>query len=113
MRPPIVVGGLVLWSLAMIGWGLSNGFARLFICRMGVGIGDAALVADVYSLLAEVVPAARLGWIVVLFSAGSCVGVGIACLFGGMLMVMLRSVGARGVVLAPGTLFSAAGIAAD
>ncbi|MFT9093403.1 MAG: hypothetical protein ABF479_20765 [Gluconacetobacter sp.] len=79
----------------------------------GGGIGDAALVAVVYSLLADVVPVARLGWIVALFSAGSCVGVGIACLFGEMLMVMLRSVGARGVVLAPGTLFSADGCAAE
>ncbi|GBR03240.1 MFS transporter [Gluconacetobacter liquefaciens] len=110
-RPPIIVGGLALWSVATIGCGLSNGFASLFICRMGVGIGEAALVPAVYSFLADIVPAARLGRIIALFSAGSFVGVGIAYLFGGMLMAMLQSGGVQGGGLAPWKLcFIAAGV---
>ncbi|MFT8775402.1 MAG: MFS transporter [Gluconacetobacter liquefaciens] len=110
-RPPIIVGGLALWSLATIGCGLSNGFASLFICRMGVGIGEAALVPAVYSFLADIVPAARLGRIIALFSAGSFVGVGIAYLFGGMLMAMLQSGGLQGGGLAPWKLcFIVAGV---
>ncbi|MFS3135371.1 MFS transporter [Gluconacetobacter sacchari] len=89
-RPPIIVGGLALWSLSTIGCGLSGGFWGLFFCRMGVGIGEAALVPAVYSFLADIVPAARLGRIIALFSAGSFVGAGLAYLSGGALMALLR-----------------------
>ncbi|MFT8645024.1 MFS transporter [Gluconacetobacter sp.] len=90
-RPPIIVGGLALWSLSTIGCGLSDGFWGLFFCRMGVGIGEAALVPAVYSFLADIVPPARLGRIIALFSAGSFLGAGLAYLSGGLLMDVLHA----------------------
>jgi len=85
-RPPIIASGIALWSIATIGCALSEGFWSLFACRMVVGIGEAALVPAVYSFLADIVPPARLGRTLALFSLGSFVGAGLAYLFGGILL---------------------------
>jgi len=85
-RPPIIASGIALWSLATVCCALSEGFWSLFACRMVVGIGEAVLVPAVYSFLADIVPPARLGRTLALFSLGSFVGAGLAYLFGGFLL---------------------------
>lgn len=59
-RVPIMVGGLVLWSLATIGCSLAQSFGQLFFARMLVGVGEASLVPVATSLIADLfTPAAR------------------------------------------------------
>ncbi|MFT8674997.1 MAG: MFS transporter [Acetobacter sp.] len=89
-RPPILAAGVALWSVATIGCGFSSNFWQLFFCRTCVGIGEAALVPAVYSFLADIVPPARLGRTLALFSLGSFVGAGLAFLCGGMLLAALH-----------------------
>lgn len=109
-RPPIIVTGIVVWSLATIGCGFSQNFWQLFLCRMVVGIGEAALVPAVYSYLADVVPAERLGRTLALFSLGSFIGAGLAFLFGGTLIAALHTM-PHGEALAPWKLcFIAVGV---
>jgi MFS family permease len=52
-RVPIMVGGLLLWSLATIGCSLAHSFGELFVARMLVGIGEACLVPVATSLIAD------------------------------------------------------------
>ncbi|WP_367161143.1 MFS transporter (plasmid) [Kozakia baliensis] len=89
-RPPIIVAGIVIWSIATIACGFSQNFSELFLARMGVGVGEAALVPAVYSFLADIVSRDRLGRTLALFSLGSFIGAGIAFLCGGALIGLLH-----------------------
>ncbi|KXV47115.1 MFS transporter [Gluconobacter albidus] len=90
-RPPIIVAGIIIWSVATISCGFAQNFWQLFICRMAVGVGEAALVPAVYSFLADIVTPYKLGQTLALFSLGSFIGAGIAFLFGGMLIGLLHT----------------------
>ena len=52
-RVSVLIGGLVLWSLATIGCSFATTFHGLFVARMLVGIGEAALVPVATSLIAD------------------------------------------------------------
>lgn len=52
-RVTVLVGGLVLWSLATIGCSFATTFHGLFVARMLVGVGEAALVPVATSLIAD------------------------------------------------------------
>lgn len=85
-RPPIIVTGVILWSLATMACGLCNGFWSLFICRVLVGLGEAALAPAVYSFLGDIVPKEKLAGTLAVFFLGSFLGSGCAFLFGGSLL---------------------------
>ena len=42
-RPAVIAAGVVLWSLATAACGLASNYAQLFVVRMLVGVGQAAL----------------------------------------------------------------------
>ena len=52
-RVRILFAGLMLWSLATVGCALATSFEELFIARMLVGVGEAALVPTASSLIAD------------------------------------------------------------
>lgn len=52
-RVPLLIAGLVLWSFATIGCAFASSFRDLFIARMLVGVGEAALVPCAASLIAD------------------------------------------------------------
>ncbi|WP_019516929.1 MFS transporter [Sphingomonas sp. Mn802worker] len=52
-RVSVLIGGLVLWSFATIGCSFAATFHQLFVARMLVGIGEAALVPVATSLIAD------------------------------------------------------------
>lgn len=85
-RPPIIVAGVVLWSLATMACGFCNSFWSLFLCRVLVGLGEAALAPAVYSFLADSVLKEKLACTLSIFFLGSFLGSGCAFLFGGSLL---------------------------
>lgn len=52
-RVPILVGGLIVWSLATIACSFATSFEELFAARMMVGAGEAALIPVATSLIAD------------------------------------------------------------
>ena len=52
-RVPLLVTGVFLWSVATIGCAFADTYRDLFIARMLVGIGEAALVPCAASLIAD------------------------------------------------------------
>lgn len=52
-RVVILFAGLVVWSLATVGCSLASNFHELFLARMMVGVGEAALVPVATSLIAD------------------------------------------------------------
>ncbi|WP_153101094.1 spinster family MFS transporter [Paraburkholderia hayleyella] len=89
-RPRIIASGIALWSLATATCGLSQSFMQMFMSRMGVGIGEAALSPGTYSMLADLFPRSKLGRAVGIYSLGSFIGGGIAFLLGGYVIARLK-----------------------
>ena len=82
-RTKIIAWGIVVWSTMTALCGLANRFATLFLARVGVGVGEAALSPAAYSLLTDLFPRRQLGLAMGLYSAGVYVGAGLAFLIGG------------------------------
>jgi len=106
-RTWIMTGALALWSAFTAACGAAGGFWSLFLCRMGVGVGEAGGVAPAYSLIADYFPKAQRGRALAAFSFGIPVGSALGLLFGGLIAhaVSWRAafvvVGLAGLALAP------------
>ncbi|MGH8240091.1 MAG: MFS transporter, partial [Steroidobacteraceae bacterium] len=85
-RQRIIVLGMLLWSATTVLAGYSRSFPQLFICRMGVGLGEAALTPAAHSIFAELFPRDRLSRAIGVYMTGGILGSGIALLLGGMLL---------------------------
>lgn len=78
--------GIVLWSAMTVCCGLADSFWQLFLARMGVGVGEAALLPAASSLLVDYFPRRLLARANSVFVLGSAVGGSIAMLGGGQLI---------------------------
>lgn len=90
-RPKIIAVGVVFWSIATAFCGLSKNFIQLFLSRMGVGVGEAALSPAAYSMFSDMFSKDKLGRAVAVYSIGSFVGGGIAFLVGGYVIGLLKN----------------------
>lgn len=90
-RSLIIVAGVAFWSMATMACGLAGSFAALFIARLGVGAGEAALSPATYSLISDLFPREKLGRALGIYSMGSFLGSGIAFLVGGSVIGLVSS----------------------
>ena len=88
-RPLIIAMGVAFWSVATIACGVARGFLQLFIARICVGAGEAALSPATYSLISDLFPKEKLGRAVAVYSLGSFLGSGIAFLAGGAVIALV------------------------
>jgi MFS family permease len=102
-RTWIMTGALTLWS----GFTALCGFWELFLCRMGVGVGEAGGVAPAYSLISDYFPKEQRARALAAYSFGIPIGSALGILFGGLIAHAIDwraafiVVGLAGVVLAP------------
>ncbi|SFU25446.1 spinster family MFS transporter [Paraburkholderia aspalathi] len=89
-RPRIIATGIALWSLATAACGVSQNFIHMFLSRMSVGVGEAALSPGTYSMLSDYFPKEKLGRAVGVYSLGSFIGGGMAFLIGGYVIHLLK-----------------------
>lgn len=61
IRRTILAASIILWSLATVGGGLSNGYPSFFIFRALVGLGESAIAPAAISLIADMFPPHRRG----------------------------------------------------
>ncbi|MGC6328280.1 spinster family MFS transporter [Rhizorhabdus sp. FW153] len=97
-RPLIIATGVAFWSAATMACGLARSFPSLFLARICVGAGEAALSPATYSLISTLFPKEKLGRAVAVYSLGSFLGSGIAFLAGGAVIAMVS--GADSISLA-------------
>jgi MFS family permease len=77
-RVGLIAVGITVWSLMTAGCAFAGTFAHLFLCRMGVGIGEATLTPAAHSMVADLFSRARLGLALGIFGIGSYFGSGAA-----------------------------------
>jgi MFS family permease len=103
----IMTGALTLWSGFTALCGLAGGFGSLFLCRMGVGIGEAGGVAPAYSLIADYFPKSQRARALAAYAFGIPLGMAAGTLVGGLLAATwgwrtaFIVVGVLGVLVAP------------
>lgn len=89
-RSKIMAIGVVFWSIATALCGLSRNFIQMFLARIGVGVGEAALSPAFYSMAADMFPKEKLGRAVGIYSLGAFIGGGIAFLIGGYVISLVK-----------------------
>ncbi len=85
-RLRLIGAGMLLWTVMTIVCGFADSFPMLFVARMGVGIGEAALVPAAVSLIADSFAPDRRALPLSIFTAGISVGVGLSLVMSGALI---------------------------
>jgi MFS family permease len=85
-RRTIVGVGVLFWSVMTCACGLVRSFGGLFVARMGVGVGEAALSPPAHSLLSDLFPAKLLPRAMSIFTLGITIGGGMAYMIGGWVL---------------------------
>lgn len=91
-RRRIIAVGMCVWSLMTAACGWSKNFAQLFLARVGVGVGEAALSPAAYSLIADLFPVRKHATAYAVFQVGSTIGGGLAMILGGALIAWLTHI---------------------
>lgn len=82
----IVTLGLMFWSAATAACGLAAHYWQLFLGRIGVGIGEAALSPAAYSLISDHFPPERRATAISVYGMGIYLGSGLAYILGALVV---------------------------
>ena len=103
----IMTAALTVWSGFTALCGMAGSFTQLFLCRMGVGVGEAGGVAPSYSLVADYFPPHQRARALAAYAFGIPLGTAAGTLVGGLLAAeygwrtAFIVVGLLGLLLAP------------
>jgi MFS family permease len=92
-RRGLIAIGVLLWSAATAACGLAKFYWQFLLCRIGVGVGEAALSPAAYSLIADSFPAERRATAISVYSMGIYLGSGMALLLGGLVIKLASAQG--------------------
>jgi MFS family permease len=82
-RRAVVFFAVIFWACAACASGLARTYEQLFIARMAVGVGEAALLPTAYVLVSQLFARARLATALSVLSMGSVGGIALALGLGG------------------------------
>ncbi|MDH0897031.1 MULTISPECIES: MFS transporter [unclassified Pseudomonas] len=97
-RRGLIAVGVLFWSAATAACGMAKQYWQFLLCRVGVGVGEAALSPAAYSLIADSFPPERRATAISVYSMGVYLGSGIAFLLGGL---VIQFASAKGDVVLP------------
>ena len=97
-RRGLIAAGVVVWSLMTALCGFAKSYWQLFMCRVGVGVGEATLSPAAYSMIADYFPPGRRATAISVYSMGIFLGSGLAFLIGGL---VIKFAVAQGAVTLP------------
>ena len=97
-RRGLIAVGILFWSAATAACGMARMYWQFLLCRIGVGVGEAALSPAAYSLIADSFPAERRATAISVYSMGVYLGSGLAFLVGGL---VIQFASAQGDVVLP------------
>jgi MFS family permease len=93
-RRAIIAGGVFIWSIMATLCGLARTASQLFVARVGVGVGEAALSPAAYSIITDSFPLSKLGKAFGVYNIGITIGAGTAFLVGGIVVAAVSHAGA-------------------
>jgi MFS family permease len=82
-RKWVITTGVFIWSVMTCLCGFARSFASLFLARIGVGVGEAALSPPAYSLLSDYFSEESLPRAMAVYTLGITIGGGLAYIVGG------------------------------
>jgi len=93
-----------LLGAAVVGWsgmtmlaGFASSYRMLFVSRMGLGVGEAALQPCAMSMIRDSFPPQRRAWPLAIYTTAPLVGSALALVIGGALYGFAKSGGASGI----------------
>jgi MFS family permease len=93
-RRAIIAAGVFIWSIMATLCGLARTALQLFMARVGVGVGEAALSPAAYSIITDSFPRSKLGSAFGVYNIGITIGAGTALLVGGIVVGAVSHPGA-------------------
>lgn len=91
-RTSIVAVGVGLWSVMTALCGLAQSFGQMFLARIGVGVGEAALSPAAFSMLSDWFQGKQLTRALSLYTAAIYMGGGLATMVGGALIASVPDI---------------------
>jgi len=85
-RRAIIAAGTTIWCLMTAACGLARDFPQLFLARIGIGIGEAALNPSAFSLISDYFPREKRARPMSFYAMGVSLGAGIAMVLGGQII---------------------------
>jgi MFS family permease len=93
-RRAIIAAGVFIWSIMAALCGVARTATQLFLARVGVGVGEAALSPAAYSIITDSFPRSKLGSAFGVYNVGIPIGAGTAFLVGGIVVAAVSHAGA-------------------
>lgn len=93
-RRGLIAAGVLVWSLMTALCGVAKVYWQMFLFRIGVGVGEAALSPAAYSMIADYFPKEKRATAISVYSMGIYLGAGLAFLFGGLVIHFVSAKGA-------------------
>lgn len=90
-RRGIIASGIVIWCTMTAFCGLSKNYSQLFVARIGVGVGEAALSPSALSLISDYFPKETRARAVAFYTMGISMGVGLAMIVGGQIIDLVTN----------------------
>jgi predicted MFS family arabinose efflux permease len=106
-RTWVITVSLAVWSGFTALCGMAGSFMQLFLCRIGVGVGEAGGVAPSYAVIADYFPAHQRARALSIYSLGIPLGSAGGVLLGGYIAQTVEwrtafiAVGIMGILIAP------------
>jgi len=81
-RRMIIIIGIAIWSVMTALSGVAKNFWHLFLTRVGLGVGEAALSPAAYSIISDYFPREKLGRAISVYAMGVYLGAGMSMVAG-------------------------------
>lgn len=85
-RRNVIVSGIAVWCLATAVCGAASNFWHLFLARVGVGAGEAALNPSALSMISDYFPPERRALAISVFQSAASIGSGLALMLGSLVI---------------------------
>ena len=85
--------GATFWSIMASACGLAQSYAQLFLARVGLGVGEAALMPAAFSMISDYFPRKKFARAYAVMMLGAPIGSGLAFIVGGMIAGYAERVG--------------------
>jgi MFS family permease len=92
-RRGLIAVGVILWSVMTALCGTAKAYWQMFLYRVGVGVGEAALSPAAYSMIADYFPREKRATAISVYGMGIYLGAGLAFVLGGLVIQFVTKQG--------------------